>query len=138
MKSLEVLVVVALFAGQLVHGHIPVKLNPEQMAKTAVIASECITQEKTSKEAVVAFSQGDFSKADKNLKCYSNCFLTKTGFLVDGVLQMDVVKSKMGPHLGEDKLKVIMEKCAHLKGSDNCETAFMLFECYHKEHADIM
>lgn len=112
-------------------------MGEDQKARVAQIAAECITQEKTTSDAVMAFAKGEFSKADKNVKCYANCFLTKAGILVDGVLQVDVVKAKMGPTVGEEKVKVILEKCGHLKGSDNCETAFMLFECHHKEHADI-
>ncbi|XP_075166717.1 general odorant-binding protein 56d-like [Haematobia irritans] len=138
MKYLSIFALVVLLAGETVNALVPVKLSAEQMARAAQVAAECIAQEKTTKDAVIAFSQGEFSKADKNVKCYANCFLTKAGILVDGVVQPSVVKQKLEGTVGEEKLKAIMEKCGHLKGSDNCETAFMLFECYHKEHADIV
>ncbi|XP_061388512.1 general odorant-binding protein 56d-like [Musca vetustissima] len=136
MKTILVLLLVIDLAN-LIYGHVPVKVPEDQKARTAQIAAECIAQEKITPEQAIEFSKGEFTKADKNVKCYANCFLTKAGVVVDGVVQTSVVMEKMGPTVGEEKLKATMEKCSKLKGSDHCETAFMMFECYHKEHADI-
>ncbi|XP_058983545.1 general odorant-binding protein 56d-like [Musca domestica] len=136
MKSILVTFLV-IYSANLITGLVPLKIPDDQKARAAGIASDCIAQEKITTEQAVEFSKGEFSKANKNVKCYANCFLTKAGVLVDGVLQTSVVMEKMAPSVGEAKLKAIMEKCGKVKGSDQCETAFMMFECYHKEHADI-
>ncbi|XP_073845118.1 general odorant-binding protein 56d-like [Musca autumnalis] len=118
-------------------GHVPVKVPEDHKEKAAQIAADCIAQEQITPEQVALFAKGEFAKADHKVKCYANCFLTKAGVLVDGVIQTSVVMEKMGPSVGEEKLKATMEKCGKMKGSDHCETAFMMLECYHKEHADI-
>lgn len=95
-------------------------------------------QEKSTTDAVQALAKGQFDGLDRNAKCFGNCILEKAGFLANGVVQPSVIMAKLGPNVGEEKLNAIMSKCNSLKGSDNCETAFVLYECYYKQHASIL
>lgn len=79
--------------------------------------------------------QGQFDNADQNLKCFTNCFLEKSGFLVDGKVQESAISSKLGPIVGDSKIAGIMQQCNSIKGTDNCDTAFKLYQCYYKQNA---
>ncbi|KAI8038534.1 hypothetical protein M5D96_008439 [Drosophila gunungcola] len=103
---------------------------------TAVLAFTA-AQEGITKEQAVALKAGDFADTDPKVKCFANCFLEKTGFLIDGQVQPAVVLAKLGPLGGEDTVKAVQAKCDGIKGSDKCDTAYQLFQCYHNNRAQI-
>ncbi|KAH8298450.1 hypothetical protein KR044_003477 [Drosophila immigrans] len=132
MKFLIVLVAcVALAAAD------EIKLSEEQKAKAREHGAACIEQEGITKEQAHSLRDGSFDGADAKVKCFANCFLEKTGFLVDGQIKPDVVLEKLSPIAGADKVKAIQAKCDSLKGTDKCDTAFQLYQCYHKNQAKI-
>ncbi|XP_062133034.1 general odorant-binding protein 56d [Drosophila sulfurigaster albostrigata] len=132
MKFLIVLVAcVALVAAD------EIKLTDEQKAKAKEHGAACIAQEGITKEQAHSLRDGTFDGADNKVKCFANCFLEKTGFLVDGQIQPNVVLEKLGPIAGDDKVKAIQANCDSLKGTDKCDTAYQLYQCYHKNHAQI-
>ncbi|XP_005188765.3 general odorant-binding protein 56d [Musca domestica] len=126
---------VALIVCGIAYGQQHLNLTEEQKLKALKYSAECLETEKSTTDAAKALIKGQFEGLDKNAKCFGNCFLEKAGFLVDGVVQPAVLSEKLGPNVGQDKLDVIMSKCNSLKGSDNCETAFVLYQCYYREHA---
>jgi len=88
-------------------------------------------------EQAAALRSGIFNNVDAKVKCFVNCFLEKIGFLVGGQVKADVVTKKLGPIAGADKVKSAQVECDSIKGSDNCDTAFKLFQCYHKYDASL-
>ncbi|XP_023160822.1 general odorant-binding protein 56d isoform X2 [Drosophila hydei] len=131
MKYLIVLVaIVALVAAD-------VQLTDEQKARAKANAGACIEQEGVAKEQAMALREGKFENVDDKVKCFANCFLEKSGFLVDGQIKPDVVLEKIGPIVGVEKVKAAQEKCDSLKGTDKCDTAFQLYQCYYKQNTQI-
>ncbi|KAH8355054.1 hypothetical protein KR093_004547 [Drosophila rubida] len=132
MKFLIVLVAcVALVAAE------ELKLSDEQKAKARENAAACIAQEGITKEQAQALRGGSFDGVDAKVKCFANCFLEKSGLLVDGQIKPEVVLEKLGPVAGVDKVKAIQAKCDSVKGADKCDTAFQLYQCYHKNNAQL-
>ncbi|XP_037952901.1 general odorant-binding protein 56d-like [Teleopsis dalmanni] len=136
MKFLAVLIVVASVA--VTFAAVSVSLNADQNAKLQAAAAECIEKEKITMDEVLKLNQGKFDSAAENLKCFANCFLDKLGFFVNGAVKEDVLSSKLSPIFGADSVKDIMKKCNNIKGANNCDTAFKLFECYYKNNAALV
>ncbi|XP_037948357.1 general odorant-binding protein 56d-like [Teleopsis dalmanni] len=136
MKFLVVFVLVAFVA--VTFAADAISLNEEQKAKVRATAGECIEKEKTTKEEVQKLRQGQFGAADENLKCFANCFLEKLGFFVNGAIKEDVVSGKLSPIVGADRVKEVMAKCNSIKGANNCETAYKLYECYYTNNAALV
>ncbi|EDV98270.1 general odorant-binding protein 56d [Drosophila grimshawi] len=132
MKFLIVLVAcVALVAAE------KLMLTEEQKQQAKVFAVACGEQEGISKEQAIALRDGKFENVDEKVKCFANCFLEKAGFIVNGQIKPDVVLTKLTILDGLEKVKAVQAKCDSLKGENNCDTAFKLYECYHQNHADI-
>ncbi|KAH8270769.1 hypothetical protein KR018_001021 [Drosophila ironensis] len=131
MKFLIVLAaIVALSAAQL-------NLTDEQKATAHANGAACAQQEGITKEQALALRGGNFDDSDPKVKCFANCFLEKSGFLVDGQIQPAVVLAKLGPIAGEDNVKAVQAKCDSIKGADKCDTAFQLYQCYFKNRANV-
>uniref|UniRef100_A0A1L8EDP4 Proteinral odorant-binding protein 56d n=2 Tax=Haematobia irritans TaxID=7368 RepID=A0A1L8EDP4_HAEIR len=138
MEMKLVIAVLCLIAVTGVYGQSQLNLSEEQKVHALQYAAACMEQEKSTTEDSVALTRGQFSGLSKNAKCFVKCFFEKAGFMKDGVVLPDVLTEKLGPNVGEDKLKAIMGKCNSVKGSDKCDTAFKLFECYYKEHTSFL
>ncbi|EDW91459.2 general odorant-binding protein 56d [Drosophila yakuba] len=113
------------------------QLSDEQKAVAHANGALCAQQEGITKDQAIALRNGNFENSDPKIKCFANCFLEKTGFLINGEVQPDVVLAKLGPLAGEDAVKAVQAKCDAIKGADKCDTAYQLFECYYKNRAHI-
>ncbi|XP_034651960.1 general odorant-binding protein 56d-like [Drosophila subobscura] len=113
------------------------QLSDEQKATAHANGALCVQQEGITKEQAMALRSGNFEDADPKVKCFANCFLEKSGFVVDGQIKPDVVLAKLGPIAGVDNVKAVQAKCDSLKGADNCDTAYQLYQCYQKHHSQI-
>ncbi|XP_037954383.1 general odorant-binding protein 56a-like [Teleopsis dalmanni] len=114
-----------------------IKLSEEQKDKAQKYGEECIKQENITVEEATKLKNRDFTNPSDNVKCFANCFFEKAGTIKDGVVQEDVVLEKLGPLLGEDRTKIIMKECNALKGENNCDTAFKLYQCYEKFKSEV-
>lgn len=90
----------------------------------------CAEQNLIDNSAVAALQDGQFSRADEKVKCFTNCFLEKSGLLVNGRVQKETVLNKLGAAFGADKVTAALTQCSSLKGGDNCETAFKIYKCF--------
>ncbi|XP_034477139.1 general odorant-binding protein 56d-like [Drosophila innubila] len=113
------------------------QLTDEQKAAVRENAKACVEQEGITKEQAQALRDGNFDNVDGKVKCFASCFLEKTGLVVDGQIKPDVIQAKLGPLVGADKVKEVQAKCDSIKGSDKCDTAFQLYQCYHKSNAQL-
>ncbi|XP_022230278.2 general odorant-binding protein 56d [Drosophila obscura] len=130
---MKVFIVLAAFAALAA----AVELTDTQKAEVKERAKACAEQEGVTKEQALALRAGNFEDADPKVKCFANCFLEKTGFVVDGQIKQDVVLTKLGPIAGDDKVKAVQAKCDSLKGANKCETSYELYKCYHQNRAQI-
>lgn len=97
-------------------------------------ALDCINKEGITKEQTLDLREGKFGNVTGKVKCFAKCFLEKEGFFVNGQVKSDVVKQKLGPIFGEDKVKAVQAKCDSLRGSDDCDTSFQLYKCYYQSY----
>lgn len=111
-----------------------VQLTDEQKAKAHASALACIEQEGITKEQGLTLRDGKFDNVDGKVKCFANCFLEKAGFIADGQVKPDVVEQKLTPIFGAENVKAAQAKCDSIKGTDNCDTAFQLYKCYHENN----
>jgi hypothetical protein len=82
--------------------------------------------------AVVArLRGGNFSNRDENTQCFTKCFFEKAGFMDSNG---EINKEKLGAALSTDteksKVDTLIEKCGSIKGANQCETSFKIYECY--------
>ncbi|XP_065368075.1 general odorant-binding protein 56a-like [Calliphora vicina] len=132
MKVFITLAVVCLIASVLT-----VELNEEQKAKAKQYTEECIKQENVSDADANKLRQKDLANPSQNMKCFGTCFFEKLGTLKDGKVQEDVVLTKLGAIIGEDKTKTVLAKCKDVKGADRCDTGFKLYQCFESAKAEV-
>ncbi|XP_068144951.1 general odorant-binding protein 56d-like [Drosophila tropicalis] len=113
------------------------QLTDEQKLAAIQRAKECGQQEGVTREQALALRAGNFEDTDPKVKCFANCFLEKSGFVVDGNIKPDVVLAKLGPIAGQDKIKEIQGKCDSIKGTDKCDTSYQLYKCYSNNRAQL-
>ncbi|KAH8401466.1 hypothetical protein KR009_005730, partial [Drosophila setifemur] len=113
------------------------ELSPAQKAEIRERAKACAEQEGISKEQAIALRSGNFQDTDPKVKCFANCFLERTGFESNGVIQPNEVLAKLGPLFGEQKVKAVQAKCDSIKGADKCATSYELYKCYYNNQAQI-
>lgn len=71
--------------------------------------------------------------SEKNKNLIPNFCFTRTGFMNRaGQPQRDVIISKLVDRHGfeKDAITKIVDTCIKEKGTDNCETAYKIFQCY--------
>ncbi|KAL7738489.1 hypothetical protein ACLKA6_006797 [Drosophila palustris] len=112
-------------------------LTAEQRAKLREGGKECIEKEGITKEQAQALRGGNFDNVDGKVKCFASCFLEKANLVVDGQINTDEIQTKLSPLVGADRVKEIQAKCDSIKGTDNCDTAFQLYQCYYKNNAEL-
>ncbi|KAH8298448.1 hypothetical protein KR044_003474, partial [Drosophila immigrans] len=94
------------------------------------IGETCSKEVGLSEAELAKVKAKDFSEPSENIKCFANCFFEKVGTLKDGVIQPEVVLTKLGAIIGEEKTRAALDKCSSIKGVNNCDTAVKLHECF--------
>ncbi|KAI8038533.1 general odorant-binding protein 56d-like [Drosophila gunungcola] len=107
-----------------------VGLTNEKIAEIRQKAKACVEQEGVTKEQAIALKAGNFTDIDPKVKCFANCFLEKSGLVINGQVQPAVVLAKLGLLAGKDLVKDVQAKCDSVKGADKCDTSFQLYKCY--------
>ncbi|XP_008548251.1 general odorant-binding protein 69a [Microplitis demolitor] len=73
---------------------------------------------------------------DPQFDCHVGCVLKELNLLTaDGSLNVEVAASKVPENLPfHDQLVNAIRSCGSRKGNDQCETAHMLFVCFHENN----
>nr|XP_014102039.1 general odorant-binding protein 56d [Bactrocera oleae] len=137
MKFFAVVVVLA-FVAVAAAQEAGLKLTEEQKQKVHTLGAECLKETGAAEEAVRAVVKGDNSQVDDKVKCFAKCMLGKLGYVENGKVNEEVVQNSLGKLIGDEKVKAIQAKCNGLKGTDDCDTAFQLRQCYVAEHGAII
>nr|QOE77715.1 odorant binding protein 56d-3 [Bactrocera dorsalis] len=110
------------------------KLTEEQKQKARALGTECLKETGASEEAIRALIKGDDSQVDGKVKCFSKCMQEKLGFVENGKVNEEKVQNFLGKLIGEENAKATQAKCNDLKGTDECDTAFQIRQCYAAGH----
>lgn len=113
-------------------------MNEEQKAEAKKIFDECAAQENLSDEEATKLRNKDYSNPTKTTKCFGTCFFEKVGTLKNDEIQEAVVLEQLTPFIGEEKTKMILEKCRGVKGEDHCDTGFQVYQCFENARAELM
>ncbi|XP_011197302.2 general odorant-binding protein 56d isoform X3 [Bactrocera dorsalis] len=105
-------------------------LTPEQIQKVHTLSNECLKETGASEDAIRALIKGDDSQVDGKVKCYAQCMLVKLGYVENGKVNEEKVQNILGKLIGEEKAKATQAKCNGLKGTDECDTAYQIRQCY--------
>lgn len=97
------------------------------------IAMECKATGNVTLEELDKLKSGNLGEdASKDLKCFSNCVLEKAKFIVDGKAQLENIQKVLSAHHGAEFADKLVAKCGAVSGSDPCDVAFKLSNCYYK------
>lgn len=97
------------------------------------IAMECKASRNVTQEELEKLKSGNLGdEASKDLKCFSNCVLEKAKFIVDGKAQLENIQKTLTAHQGADFAGKLVAKCGTVSGSDPCDVAYKLTNCYYK------
>ncbi|XP_011197299.2 general odorant-binding protein 56d isoform X1 [Bactrocera dorsalis] len=110
------------------------KLTEEQKQKVHAAAAECFKETGASEDAVRALLKGDDSQVDGKVKCFAKCTLGKLDLLQNGKVNEEKVQNILGKLIGDEKAKAAQAKCNGLKGTDECDTAYQIRQCYAAGH----
>lgn len=82
-----------------------------------------------------------FNDVNKNhsesLKCYAKCLMVHEGHWKNGAFDANVYKEHMLVSIGfmvkQDDLIKSIDECKTIKGSNECDTAFMILKCLQRQ-----
>ncbi|XP_070502414.1 general odorant-binding protein 56d-like [Chironomus tepperi] len=109
--------------------------------------TSCMIENRISPLTVRKLKNGDLSVNDKKSQCFIKCLLEKVGLIEDGEFLTGNSSKIIELSNGNEKIlriheickffflvlssmRRVIEICKDIKGIDDCETAFLLFECY--------
>lgn len=94
---------------------------------------ECMSKENVTHEELEKLKTGQLNDdASKDLKCFSNCVLEKAKFIVDGKANLENIQNILSAHHSAEFADKLVAKCGAVSGSDPCDVAFKLTNCYYK------
>lgn len=90
----------------------------------------CVKETNVNPEALEKFMKTSEFANDNTLKCFIKCLYEKGGIMSeDGNFNADELKRT----LDDDQSPDLVNKCKDLKGSDNCDTAFLVAKCMEEQ-----
>ncbi|XP_034477136.1 general odorant-binding protein 56d-like [Drosophila innubila] len=131
MKFLFVLVTYLAFAGAVDDLHLDRYISKERSDKLKGFLNECHTTHNITKQQLIIIVNGNFEDADTTLKCFVSCYYEKLA-LLDDQKQPDLMLDGKNPVFDAELVKSSQNNCSSITGSDNCDTALKVYECYYK------
>lgn len=104
--------------------------NPEYVSRVETIKEECLDNSNANLSLVERFLEmGDFVD-DKALKCFQKCVFVRLNTMnLNGEVEPDLVASQL-PVSEKIDVESAIETCKIVKGTDPCQTAFLLWKCF--------
>uniref|UniRef100_A0A182Q5R8 Uncharacterized protein n=1 Tax=Anopheles farauti TaxID=69004 RepID=A0A182Q5R8_9DIPT len=114
-------------------------ITDEQRDAARQLAGQCMEQTGATEEDVKRLRSGETEGADRNSRCFVQCFLRGAGFVdQDGTVQTEELTEKLASEYGQEKADELVARCRNNAGPDACERSFALFQCYLDNRATIM
>ncbi|XP_044594410.1 general odorant-binding protein 56h-like isoform X1 [Cotesia glomerata] len=96
----------------------------------AEMMKKCITEsglDESAKKDIFIMPEGEPSQ---KIKCFHACMSREMGVMVDGNINKDkAIEMIPADFLEREKNVEVLSKCSEKKGSDDCETAYLVFKC---------
>ncbi|KAF2881144.1 hypothetical protein ILUMI_25018 [Ignelater luminosus] len=100
--------------------------DDEMLEKLEKFVEPCVKESNANPAAVEKLIKNSEFSDDNTIKCFLKCVYTKAGVMSeDGKFNADELKKT----LEDDQSPDLVNKCKDLKGSDNCDTAFLVAKC---------
>lgn len=115
---------------------IPFQMTDEQRAKHTEDVKACTQQEGVTREQAIAMRDGHFENVDAKSKCFTKCVLERMGVLANDKLVADKLLETLGPIDGVEKTKNLINICGSIKGTDQCDTGYLIYICFHKNRME--
>ncbi|XP_074100217.1 general odorant-binding protein 56d-like [Cotesia typhae] len=112
--------------------------NEERKAKHKATFEKCLKEGGIEKEelhkAHEAYKNGE--EPDQKVKCFDACLAKEMGAMVDGQFNKDKMLEKLPADIPDrEKMVEAITKCSEEKGSDDCQTAYLVTKCMHDSKA---
>ncbi|XP_044594406.1 general odorant-binding protein 56h-like isoform X1 [Cotesia glomerata] len=123
-SSIFVLVTCALLVGVLG--------DEEKRAKMKATFEKCLKEGGIEKEELhkAHEAQKNGEEPDQKIKCFTACMAKEMGAMVDGQFNKDKMLEKLPADIPDREKKVeAITKCTEEKGSDECQTAYLVMKC---------
>uniref|UniRef100_A0A3F2Z215 Uncharacterized protein n=1 Tax=Anopheles quadriannulatus TaxID=34691 RepID=A0A3F2Z215_ANOQN len=134
MKTIACLVLASAFIACVV-----ATISEEQREAARQLAGKCMQQTGASEDDVNRLRSGDTEGADRNTRCFVQCFFQGAGFVdQDGSVQTDELTQKLASEYGQEKADELVARCRNNDGPDACERSFRLLQCYMENRASLM
>ncbi|XP_076758405.1 general odorant-binding protein 56d-like [Xylocopa sonorina] len=106
-------------------------LTEEQKTKLTEYKNSCITETSVDTQVVDNAKNGNYAKDDEKLGCFTACMLKKIGIMnPDGSVNFDVARKKAPSDINKDQVEDVISKCKDSTGSNECQTASKLAQCF--------
>lgn len=115
---------------------IPIQMPDEQQEKHKEDVKRCTQQEGITREQAIAVRDGHFENVDAKSKCFTKCVLERMGLLANDKLVTERVLEVLGPIEGVVNTKNLINTCGSIKGTDKCDTGYLIYMCFHKNRTE--
>ncbi|XP_053680838.1 general odorant-binding protein 56d-like [Anopheles nili] len=114
-------------------------ITEDQREAARQLAGKCMQQTGASEDEVNRLRSGDTENADRNTRCFVQCFFQGAGFVdQDGNVQTQELTEKLASEYGQEKADELVARCRNNAGPDACERSFRLLQCYMENRATLM
>uniref|UniRef100_A0A182IPK3 Uncharacterized protein n=1 Tax=Anopheles atroparvus TaxID=41427 RepID=A0A182IPK3_ANOAO len=114
-------------------------ITDEQREAARQLASKCMQQTGASEDEVNRLRSGDTENADRDTRCFVQCFFHGAGFVdADGNVQKAELTEKLASEYGQEKAEELVARCSDNAGPDACERSYNLLQCYMANRATLM
>uniref|UniRef100_A0A182SX80 Uncharacterized protein n=1 Tax=Anopheles maculatus TaxID=74869 RepID=A0A182SX80_9DIPT len=114
-------------------------ITDEQRDAARQLAGKCMEQTGASEDDVNRLRSGDTENADRNTRCFVQCFFQGAGFVdQEGNVQTEELTQKLASEYGQEKAEELVARCRNNAGPDACERSFRLLQCYMDNRATLM
>ncbi|XP_046743568.1 general odorant-binding protein 83a-like isoform X2 [Diprion similis] len=92
----------------------------------------CVGETGVAEDVVIAAKAGNFAE-DPKLKCFMLCLLNEVSAFDDGEIDIETLIAII-PESMAAQVEPIIRNCGVIKGSDDCDTAFLTNKCWYNEN----
>lgn len=107
------------------------KAADDYLKKIDVVIKKCLEPFPIDIELVNKLKVGKFDHAaGRTEQCFADCVFNKAGFYLNGEINNEIVAVGLESVADKSKALASIAKCRNKRGSDACETSYLVFKCF--------